>query len=477
MDEKNVNRREFLKIAGVAGAAVGLGGGLGGLLAACGGEEETTTTAGAETTTTAGATTTTSGATTTVSSEAEMGDEIKIGFVTPKTGAMAPFSSTDTYLLARYSEFAGDGVVLGDKKKHPLSLQVADSQSDPNRAAQVAGDLITNSGVTIMLVASTPDTVNPVANQCEALSTPCFSTDTPYQPFMGAAPAAGWQWTWHAFFGVEDFAGNYGPVWNALPSNKKIGVMWPNDADGNGFAQFMPPVIEAAGLTIVDGGRWQPGTEDFTQQISLFKKEGCEHGTGVFVTPDFTNFWKQCHQQGWVPLTMSVDKGLLYPQAIEAVGAPIGYNLVSTLFWGPTWPYTSYLYGETNQVFADKFTESSGEQWSSALLHAIIFEMGTWALQNAEDPTSKESIKAIAPSMKFEGTAGLIDFSAPLIPQPPAPGPGHVLDRVYKTPTMAGQWVQGTHGHPFDYVSVSNVAASNIPVDAEVLPIPDTTVG
>lgn len=43
-----------MKIAGVAGAAVGLGGGLGGLLAACGGDAETTTTAGA-TTTAAGA--------------------------------------------------------------------------------------------------------------------------------------------------------------------------------------------------------------------------------------------------------------------------------------------------------------------------------------------------------------------------------------------------------------------------------------
>ena len=34
-----VSRREFLKIAGVAGAAVGLGAGLGGLVAACGEEE------------------------------------------------------------------------------------------------------------------------------------------------------------------------------------------------------------------------------------------------------------------------------------------------------------------------------------------------------------------------------------------------------------------------------------------------------
>jgi branched-chain amino acid transport system substrate-binding protein len=468
MDEKSVSRREFLKIAGVAGAALGLGGGLGGLLAACGGEEETTTTAGG--------TTTTGGATTTVTAAVEMGDEIKIGFVTPKTGAMAPFASTDGYLIERYNEWVGDGQVLGDNKKHVIKLEVADSQSDSNRAAQVAADLINNTNVNCMIVASTPDTVNPVAGQCEAGSTPCFGTDVPYQAFMGAEPAGGWQWTWLFNFGVEDFAGNYGPVWNALESNKKIACMWSNDADGNAFASFMPGVIEGAGLTIVDGGRWQPGSEDFTQQITLFKKEGCMLGQGVFATPDFTNFWKQCHQQGWVPLVMCVDRGLLYPQAIEAVGAPIGYNLTSTLFWGPTWPYKSYLYGDTSQQFGDEFTKRTGEQWSSALSHGTIFEMATWALQHATDPTSRESIKAIAPTMKYEGMTGLIDFTAPLIAQPPAPGPGHVLDRVYKSPTMAGQWVKGTHGHPFDYVSVSNVAAPNIPVDAEVLPIEEATV-
>ncbi|MBN1461237.1 MAG: twin-arginine translocation signal domain-containing protein, partial [Armatimonadetes bacterium] len=52
---RSVSRREFLKMAGIAGAAIGLGAGFGGLLAACGDDESkaTTTTAAA-----AGATTT-----------------------------------------------------------------------------------------------------------------------------------------------------------------------------------------------------------------------------------------------------------------------------------------------------------------------------------------------------------------------------------------------------------------------------------
>ncbi len=86
---RDVSRRQFLKVAGLAGATVGAAAGLGGLLAACGEEAETTTTAGATTTTTAGATTTTTAAaTTTVSTAAETGREVKLGFVTPTTGAL-----------------------------------------------------------------------------------------------------------------------------------------------------------------------------------------------------------------------------------------------------------------------------------------------------------------------------------------------------------------------------------------------------
>jgi hypothetical protein len=55
LEGKPVSRRDFLKIAGVAGAAIGLGAGLGGLIAACGGNGAITTTAAGATTTTAAA--------------------------------------------------------------------------------------------------------------------------------------------------------------------------------------------------------------------------------------------------------------------------------------------------------------------------------------------------------------------------------------------------------------------------------------
>ena len=92
-----LSRRDFLKIAGAAGAAVGVGAGLGGVLAACG-EEETTTTMAPETTTTmAPETTTTAAPTTTASTGPEMGRDILLGLVSPSTGPLALFAKADDW--------------------------------------------------------------------------------------------------------------------------------------------------------------------------------------------------------------------------------------------------------------------------------------------------------------------------------------------------------------------------------------------
>jgi ABC-type transport system substrate-binding protein len=91
----SVSRREFLKLAGISGAVIGFGGGLGALLGACGGGTTTTTTAGATTTTaavttTAGGATTTTGAVTSTSAAAAMGD--KVVFAVEDFGRDIPFS-------------------------------------------------------------------------------------------------------------------------------------------------------------------------------------------------------------------------------------------------------------------------------------------------------------------------------------------------------------------------------------------------
>ena len=183
--DSKVSRRDFLKMGALAGAALGVGGGLTGALAACGSSSGEQPAAAA----------------------AASGREIKVGFVSPLTGPLAAFGDAGPVLRRAVEAAVKDGVKCGDGQTHPIKIIIKDSQSDTNRAAPVAGDLITNDGVDIMMVASTPDTVNPVADQCEALQTPCVSNDCPWQAYFfgrGGDPAKGFKWTYHAFWGIED---------------------------------------------------------------------------------------------------------------------------------------------------------------------------------------------------------------------------------------------------------------------------------
>ncbi len=299
-----LNRREFLKMAGIAGAAIGVGAGLTGLLAGCGDEETTTTAAGETTTTAAGATTTAAGATTTVSAGAEMGREIKLGCVSPLTGPASAFGIPDKWILDEWLAAAGDGMVFGDGLKHPITIEMRDSQSDTNRAAQVAGDLIQNDGIDMMMVSSSPDTVNPVADQCEALEMPCLSSDCPMEPYYfgrGATPDKPFKWTYLVFWGNYDLMECAKTMMAKLPTNKVVGGVWSNEVDGEARRQALTPFFEAEGYTVVDGGPYQPGQEDYTSMISAFKKNAVEIVSFLGVPPDLANFWSQCLQQGFRP--------------------------------------------------------------------------------------------------------------------------------------------------------------------------------
>jgi branched-chain amino acid transport system substrate-binding protein len=145
---KTVSRREFLKYAGVAGAAVGLGGGLGGLLAACGGDEETTTTAGGATTTTMAGETTTSmaGETTTTMAgpEPPTEDKILIGAARPISGVNAIFEEAHfgpAYKLWAQTVNEAGGIVVAGKPL-PVEMLVYDDQSDLDQSMRLLTKLM-----------------------------------------------------------------------------------------------------------------------------------------------------------------------------------------------------------------------------------------------------------------------------------------------------------------------------------------------
>jgi len=318
-----------------------------------------------------------------------------------------------------------------------------------------------------MMVASTPDTVNPVADQAEAFGIPCVSNDCPWQAYYfgrGATPDKPFTWTYHFFWGLEDVTANFVSMWDALQTNKKIGEMWPNDADGAAWADpktGQPPMLKAAGYTVVDGGRYQDFSEDFTPQISKFKAAGCDIMSGVMIPPDFTNFWKQSYQQGFKPVAATVGKALLFPSALEALG-DIGYGLTTECWWSPNHPFKSSLSGQTCLEFADAFTAETQKQWTQPLLHYAVFEVVADALKRTTNVDDKQSILDAIKATNLDTICGNVNWQAGA-PQNPVPN-------VSKTPLVGGQWVKGTT-YPYDLKVVTNVTASMVPVQQDVTAI------
>jgi branched-chain amino acid transport system substrate-binding protein len=448
MSDGSYSRREFLKIAGVTGAAVGAAGGLGGLVAACGGTEETTTTAataGTTTSTAAGPTTTaaTAGSTTTVSAT-QTGREIKIGFVAPLTGSLASFGVPDKYCADRATKTFGDAYQCGDGQLHKITIITSDSQSDSNRAAQVTGDLINNSKVDIIVAASTPDTVVPVADTAEANATPCLTTDCPWESYVGSRSGgdlnAEFKWTYHVFWGAEDVAATMLDAWPNIQTNKVIATMFPNDADGNALRPIYMPLFEQGGYTVVDGGAFQDGTEDFTVQIAAFKKAGAEIGTGIFIPPDFTNFWKQAAQQGWTPKIATYTKALLFPQSVEALGG-IANQLTTEVWWSPNHPFKSGFLNQTCQEFAADFEATENQQWTQPLLHFLVFDWAADVLKRTTSVDDKEAIITAVQATNTMTVAGTVNFTEPVSGATGMKlGPGRIAYNVYKSPLVLGQW-------------------------------------
>lgn len=150
---KSVSRRDFLKMAAVAGAAVTAAGGLGGLLSACGGTATTTSAAGATTTaagtatTAAGPTTSGGGATTSVSTasgnplndifgpggpEGGQGINLKVGMLLAVTGEGSFFGdvmSKGAELAAKQIEAAGGPkftIAIGDHQSGQIDPMISE---------------------------------------------------------------------------------------------------------------------------------------------------------------------------------------------------------------------------------------------------------------------------------------------------------------------------------------------------------------
>lgn len=382
-------------------------------------------------------------------------DTLKIGYVSPQTGPLAPFGEADKWVIEQMKIAFKDGVGVGGRK-YAVQIVLKDSQSNPNRAGEVANDLILKDKVALILTAGTPETANPVCDACELNEVPCVSSVVPWQPwFFGRKgdPAKGFNWTYHMFWGLEDVIGAYTSGWKTVATNKKVGGLFPNDGDGNAWGDKelgFPKPLTQMGFTLTDPGRFQNGTQDFSAQIAAFKRDGVEIVTGVVIPPDAKTFLTQAKQQGFKPKVVTLGKALLFPGAIEALGE-LGYGLSTEVWWSPSHPFTSSLTKQSAKALADAYEAGTKKQWTQPIGFAhALFEVASSALSRAKSLKPADVRDAVAATV-IDSVVGPVKWGGA--------GP---MKNISKTPLVLGQWSKGSR-YKVELTIVNNELAKNIP--------------
>jgi branched-chain amino acid transport system substrate-binding protein len=387
---------------------------------------------------------------------------IKIGHVSPKTGPLAGFGEADNFILEQVRGILSKGLENGGKT-YKVEIISKDSQSNASRASEVASELILGNKVNLIVGSATPDTTNPVADQAEVNEVPCITTNCPWQPyFFGRKgdPKKGFTWTYHFFWGLEDVIGAFLALWDTLPTNKVVGGLFPNDADGNAWGdpqRGLPPALAAAGYKLLDPGRYQLMNNDFTSQISAFKAAGAEIVTGNMIPPDFATFWSQAAQQGFKPKIVTIGKALLFPSVIESLGER-GNGLTSEIWWTPNHPFKSSLTGQGGQDLTNAYTKATNRPWTQPIgFQHALFEVAIDVLKRAKNLSDPKSILESIVATNYESIVGKIQWT------------GQPVKNVTKTAVVAGQW-QRKAGKA-ELVITANQTAPNIPLGGKLLPI------
>jgi branched-chain amino acid transport system substrate-binding protein len=391
------------------------------------------------------------------------GATLKIGYVSPRTGATAGFGEPDGYVLELARKVLAAGLTIGGKT-YEVQVIDKDSQSNPQRSAQVANELITGEGIDLMLTTSTPETVNPVSDACEAAGVPCISTVVPWEAWYfgrGGKPGGpAFKFTFHFCFGVEQFASAYTTLWPQVETNKKVGVMWPNDADGNAIRGALGPLLAKAGYTIVDPGAYTDGTNDYSSMIAKFKEEQCEIFNAFPIPPDFATFWQQAAQQSFKPKIAQIAKTGLFPSQVEALGE-IGVRLACAAYWSPTWPYASSLAKVSSKELAEGYQTASGKQWNQQLGPSLaLFDAGAAALRTTADPKDKAGLARTIAALEVDTPIGRLAWGK---------GP---MPNVVATPIIGGQWIPAAAGSKYklDFVLCENSSDPKVPLAAKLQP-------
>ncbi|WP_045877491.1 ABC transporter substrate-binding protein [Pseudofrankia sp. DC12] len=400
---------------------------------------------------------------------------VRIGMVTPQSGALSSFASADLFVTDHMTTWFKDhgGIAVGNST-HPVQIFVRDSQSTFARAAKATTQLIYEDKVDIVLVDATSDTVNPVADQCEVAGVPCISTMSPWESWYFSRGGDvtlknPFNWTFHFFAGLNDYYQAYASMWgDRVSTDRTVGALWPNSVDGQWFSHPKLPFRQGldnnwklVNPKLLDGKGsqqdylYQPGTKDFTQVIAAFQAGKVEIVTGILDEADFAQFERNANSMSFQPKIITISKAAMFDNDLRTIGAQVSNNLTTELFWSDSSPNRSFVTNQPSKDLGDQYRASNGRQTTPQQLGAsmALFDVAAQALSAVNSIDDRKSIATALKSLTARTILGDVKFGAREgLPQ-----------NVATIPLNGAQWRWHQDSYSFDLVQVNSSGNNALP--------------
>ncbi len=387
-------------------------------------------------------------------------DVVTVGRVVPLTGPLASFGQGTPYVEQTAIEHvnASGGVVL-DGKRCRLQLVCADSGSTVQGASDAAWELI-EGGVDIMIVSNTADTVSPVSAACERAGIACISVDAPASAWIMGGP---YENSWHTFFDNEREMLCFLDVWERTDTNRTIGLLTANDAEGVEIATFIRGFAAAKGYSVVDPGSYIIGADSYAGLVEAFAKAQCDIVVGVMNPEDFSVFWSECMASDYRPKLCTVAKACLFASDVKLLG-DTAHGLVTEVWWTPEFPYVSSITGWTSRRLADDYlmhfdTDLADAPATVGYKHANVEIL--WDILKRAGSLKLDAINAAAAATDLNTVVGRVAFND---------------DHVSVMSCVAGQWVRGEDG-TYRQEIVGNYLMPGVDITADIILIPEREEG
>ena len=222
--------------------------------------------------------------------------------------------------------------------------------------------------------------------------------------------------------------------------------MWPNDADGLGWADpktGQPPMLKAAGYTVVDGGRFRTAPRT-TRRRSASSRPPAATSSAA------SSSRRTSSTSGSSP-TSRASSRWPRPSARRCSSRPRWKRSAPSATaspprcGGPRGTRSSRHSRARLQQLADAWTSGNNKEWNQTLLHYAVFEIVVDALKRTTNVDDKQTILDAIKATDMQTIQGHITWTAgaPLNPVP----------NVCRTVLVGGMWNKGTD-YPFELALV-----------------------